>query len=132
MPPLPANDPHAAEAKERWGHTDAYAQSQARVQKMTQADLDGIREEGEAINRAITERMKAGDRPESPAVQAQIAKHWKQIGRFYDCTACIYRGLAEMYVQDPRFAAVYAKHDPALPAFFAQAMNAYADAHPDA
>lgn len=39
----------------------------------------------------------------------------------------IYRGLADMYVADERFSAVYEKIKPGLASYLNRAMHAYAD-----
>ena len=40
----------------------------------------------------------------------------------------MYRGLGDMYVADPRFAAYYEKYAPGLAQFMRDAMHAYCDA----
>jgi hypothetical protein len=109
------------EAKERWGQTDAYAQSERRTARYTKADWDAIAAEGKEIVEGMAARMDRD--PADPEVQALIARHHQQINeRFYDCSTEIYRGLATMYVDDPRFAANYEAVHPGLAAFMRDAM----------
>lgn len=119
-------DPYAAEAKERWGNTDAYRQSQERVKKMTKADMDAVKAAGDALMQRIA--LVADKDPADPAVQALIAEHYKGLRTFYEPNMEIYRGLARMYVDDPRFTAYYEKYRPDLAVFMHDAMMAYCNA----
>ena len=49
---------HAAEAEERWGDTDAYAQSKRRTAAYTKDDWIRIKEEGAAVERRFAEAMQ--------------------------------------------------------------------------
>lgn len=119
-------DAYAAEAKERWGHTDAYKQSMERYKKMTKADLARIKDEGDRLMKEIVARRDEG--PASAAVQALIARHYAALRTWYEPDLAMYRGLADMYVNDPRFAAYYEKYAPGLATFMRDAMHAYCDA----
>jgi hypothetical protein len=67
------------------------------------------------------------ERPVSdPAVQAAIARHHAWIENFYPCPAEMYRGLGQMYVDDPRFTATFDKVRPGLAVFMRDAMAYYA------
>jgi hypothetical protein len=54
-------------------------------------------------------------------------RHRQQISRYYDCTYQIHRGLADMYVADPRFTAHYEKYGPGLAQYVRDAIHANAD-----
>jgi len=91
---------YAAEAKARWGHTEAWKQSQGKSPDM---------ERMEAIFRgfaALRDRE-----PGDPAVQAQVAV-WQQFitDEMYPCTREILAGLGQMYVCDERFTANLDRH----------------------
>jgi DNA-binding transcriptional MerR regulator len=118
---------YAKEAKERWGHTDAYKESQRRTKKFTKDDWAAVQAETDSILTEIVRNMDKG--PSSPEVQAQIARHYAALRRFYEPNLEMYRGLAHMYVDDPRFAAFYEKYHADLPVFMRDAMLAYGDAH---
>lgn len=120
------SEAYAAEAKERWGHTDAYKQSQERAKKMTKADWDALSKRSDEILRGIVANMDSG--PASAEVQGYIAQHYDSLRTFYEPNLTMYRGLADMYVGDSRFAAYYEKYHPQLPVFMRDAMHAYADA----
>lgn len=115
------------EAKQRWGSTDAYKQSQERVSKLSKAEIAEMKEAGEALCRELAVAIERGVAPESDEFQALVQKHFEGINFFYDCSMEIYRGLADMYVQDDRFAAYYRKYHADLPVKLVQGMRFYAD-----
>lgn len=116
---------YAAEAKERWGNTDAYKQSQARVSKMTKVQMQELKEDGEKHLQALAKAMDLG--VDSPEVQALIKKSHANVNFFYDCSVEMFRNLGKMYVTDPRFTATYEKVRPGLAAFVHQAIELYCD-----
>ncbi|HVS79510.1 MAG TPA: MerR family transcriptional regulator [Candidatus Paceibacterota bacterium] len=118
-------DQYAEEVKRRWGHTEAYKQSTARVAKMSKGDLAAIKRETEELNQALAKAMDQGT--ESSEVQALIAKHYAGIRRFYDCPMAMYRNLGKMYVDDPRFTATYDKYRPGLVVFMRDAIAHFCD-----
>lgn len=118
---------YAQEAKERWGHTDTYRQSQIRVKKMGKAGLQKVLEESGRITQAIASEMKSKSDPASDKVQSLIAQHYNGLRAFYEPNLEMYRGLAQMYVDDPRFKATYEKIAPGLAEFMRKAMIVYCD-----
>ena len=97
---------HEAEANHRWGHTDAYQESARRTKHYGQAEWAQIRAEGDAVFAAFAQLLAEGAPPTDPRVQAAVVAHREHITRwFYPCSVEIQRGLAEMFVADPRFAA---------------------------
>ncbi len=118
-------DSYSKEAKERWGNTDAWKQSQERVKKMGKAGLKKVMEENGKILLEIAAAMKLA--PDSADVQRLIAKHYNGLRAFYEPNLEMYRGLAEMYVVDPRFKSFYEKVAPGLAQFMRDAMVAYCD-----
>lgn len=119
------NNPYEQEAKERWGDTEAYKQSQERVAKMTKADMDLIGKKNDELLREIAASMNKG--PQNPEVQALIGRHYDGLRNFYEPNPEMYKGLAEMYVSDPRFTAYYEKYAAGLAQFMRDAMVSYAD-----
>jgi DNA-binding transcriptional MerR regulator len=73
-------DQYAAEAKERWGHTEAYKQSQERVKKMTKADWARMSEETDAIMKGLVANMDKG--PKSDEILPLIARHHNSLRNF--------------------------------------------------
>jgi DNA-binding transcriptional MerR regulator len=93
---------YAREAKERWGHTDAYRESEKRTRGYGKAEWHEINEEGAAILRTFA--GLAGHDPKSPEVREALKKWQDHISRrYYPCTDEILAGLGQMYAADERF-----------------------------
>jgi MerR family transcriptional regulator, thiopeptide resistance regulator len=119
---------HDDEARQRWGDTDAYRQSQRRVASYTKDDWLRITAETadveERLQRAMQSGVPATDREAMDAAE----EHRAVISRwYYECDHAIHRGLAQMYVEDPRFSAHYDDRSPGLAAYVAAAIQANAD-----
>lgn len=93
---------YAAEAKARWGNTDAWKESQRRDQSRTQEEQAALTEEMNAIFRRFA--ALAGTDPADPAVQAAL-ENWRMFidTHYYPCSEEILAGLGQMYVGDERF-----------------------------
>lgn len=111
------------EVKQRWGHTDAYQQSMERVGKMTKAQMEKIKRDGEAFTAKLAQLIHKG--PEDAEVQTMIDQHYNALRTFYEPNLELYAGLANMYVDDPRFSAYYNKHHPDMAKFMRDAMLYY-------
>jgi MerR family transcriptional regulator, thiopeptide resistance regulator len=117
------------EARERWGHTEAYMESARRTQQYGEAEWDEIRAEAEAITGELVALMRAGEPADGPDARALAERHRGHISRwFYPCSAEMHRGLGEMYVADERFTRVYEREAVGLAAYFRDAIAANADA----
>jgi len=127
MPNIQSIDSHFDEAQKKWGHTDAWKQSQERTQNWTKEDYDSVAKQYEEIHKAVAELMQARETPDSPAVQAEIQKHHALVNCFFDCAPHMYKSLGEMYVSDPKFRANFEKVDPTLAEFFVEAMRHYCE-----
>ena len=87
-------DAYAQEAKKRWGHTDAWKESQERHKNAEQerADADGLMD----IFRRLGQYRNGS--PSAPEAQALIAELQRYIsGHYYNCTNQILFGLGQMY-----------------------------------
>jgi MerR family transcriptional regulator, thiopeptide resistance regulator len=121
-------DPAAyeAEAGERWGKTDAYAESARKTAAYTKADWLRVQAESKAVNDRFVAAMTAGLDADSLEAMDAAEAHRKQIGAFYACSPDMHVGLAEMYINDPRFAANYEKVAPGLAQYVHDAILANA------
>lgn len=121
-------DEYAAEAEERWGDTEAWAQSQRRTSTYTKADWVAIKAEGDAAEAGLAAAMQAGV-PASDVRAMDLAEALRQQidHRFYDCPPGMHRNLADMYVADPRFTAHYDKRAAGLAQYVHDAIHANAD-----
>lgn len=116
---------HAKEAREKWGETDAYKQSAERAKKLTKEDWERIKNDGDNLMRDIVAYHGKG--PDSREIQTLIDRHYNSLRTFYEPNLEMYRGLADMYVADPKFAAHYDKYKEGLALFMRDAMNIYCD-----
>lgn len=116
------------EARAKWGNTEAWKQSQERTKNWTKADYARVKDASEAVLRNLITHMEAGLAPESPEAQTEVAKHYAGLRNFYEPSPDLFRGLADMYSSDPRFAAYYAKFHKDLLPYLQTAMKAYANA----
>jgi hypothetical protein len=118
---------YAEEVEQRWGGTDAYRQSQERTSGNTKRDWEEIKAEAEAISTRFGELFASGAAADSAAAMDLAEEHRQHITRrFYDCSPEIHRGLGDMYVNDPRFAANYESIAPGLATFIRDAIHANA------
>ncbi|WP_327354346.1 MerR family transcriptional regulator [Streptomyces sp. NBC_01304] len=123
-------DQYAEEAEERWGNTDAWAESQRKTASYTKEDWLRIQEEQADWNRRMIAVMESGAEPESEAAMDLAEEHRRQIRRFYyDCTYEIHTGLAEMYIADERFTRNIDKDKPGLAVYLREAILANAIRH---
>jgi len=90
------------EVKERWGHTQAYAE----YQQKNKQDYNLLSAGMNAIMAEFAACKQAGCASASSEAQALVKKLQAYItANFYNCTDAILAGLGEMYVADDRFRA---------------------------
>ena len=91
---------YVKEARERWGHTQAWRESQ-RHRRTPQQEAD-VANAAADIFQAFG--ALAGTPPEAPAAQALVRRWQEHISAHHNpCTRDILAGLGEMYTQDERF-----------------------------
>jgi len=115
------------EAKQRWGHTSQWAESQKKWASYSKEQKEAIKVEGGDI----TKRMVGEDptlSPDDPGVQAAIGEYHAYINKyFYTCGVEFIRNLADMWVQDPRFAINYERIRKGGAAFVREAVHIFCD-----
>lgn len=117
------------EARERWGHTEAYRETTRRAATYGDAEWGSISAEADAIIRDLAALQAAGEPADGERPRAVAERHRTHISRwFYDCPPAMHRGLGEMYVSDERFARNYDTIAPGLAAYARDAIAANADA----
>ncbi len=125
-----ALDEYAAEAEERWGHTDAWKESQRRTAAYTKDDWVEIKRAADANVAAFADALEKAVPADSPAARELAEGHRRHISRwFYACSYPQHRALAEMYMGDARFRRTYDEVAPGLARFVHDAILANADAH---
>ncbi len=113
---------YAQEAEDRWGHTDAYAESQRRTSAYSEEDWIRIKAEADAVLRRVAEAVRAGTSPGSSEGAALADAYRLHIDRYYyPCSPAMYREIAAMYTQDPRFQANLDRHGDGVAAFLTAA-----------
>ena len=119
---------HAEEARQRWGDTAAWQESQRRSAAYTKEDWITIKGEADANIRGFADAMRAGE-PATGTVAMDLAEaHRQHISRwFYDCGYDGHRGLAELYVADPRYTAPWDEIAPGFSGYVHDAILANAD-----
>ena len=121
---------YQTEAEERWGETDAWKQSNRRTKSYTKADWEEIKAEQDRVNAELVAALQAGAPPTSERAMDAAEAHRVQIERwFYDLDHAFHRGLADMYVADPRFTQTYEDQAPGLAQYVHDAIHANADRH---
>ena len=90
-------DRYAAQAKEKWGKTDAYREFEQKTKDQTPEQLQNTGDSLMAIFAEIGEKKHLA--PEAEEVQALIKKLQNFItDHYYTCTPQILRGLGQMYI----------------------------------
>lgn len=120
-------DEHAAEARQRWGGTDAYAESTRRAASYTKEDWQRVQAQADDINRRLALLLESGAAAESEAAMDLAEAHRGSItADHYDCSYEMHTCLGEMYVSDERFTAYYDAVRPGLAVFLRDAILANA------
>lgn len=117
---------YEAEARERWGETDAYKESARRTARYTKDDWKRIMAQQKAVTDGYIAAMEAGDAPDSPEVFAVVENHLVSISdNFYTLPGEMFGNLAEMWVADQRFTKNIDKAKPGLAQFQHDAVKAW-------
>jgi DNA-binding transcriptional MerR regulator len=118
------------EAEQRWGHSDAFAESKKRTSRYTQQDWQRFMAEQAVIYGAVVGALRAGKSPTDPEALAAAERHRESIERwFYPCSHEMHCNLAAMYEQDPRFAENIDKYGVGLTPFLVSAIRENAKRH---
>jgi MerR family transcriptional regulator, thiopeptide resistance regulator len=116
------------EARERWGDTEAWRQSQQRTSQYTKADWQTIKAETDDINARFVAALQAGEPADGSAAMDVAEAHRRHITRwFYDCPAEMHACISDMYVSDPRFTKTYEDIAPGLAQYVRDAVHANAE-----
>ena len=108
------------EVKERWGHTQAYAEYQQKGKQ----DYNLLSAGMNAIMAEFAACKQAGYASASSEAQALVKKLQAYItANFYNCTDAILAGLGEMYVADDRFRSNIDRYGESTAEFIRQAIQ---------
>lgn len=115
---------YADEAKEKWGGTEAYAESINKTAKYSKEDWAKISAEADEIFRCFAKNMEKS--PDAPEIQKLVADWQTHITKhYYTCTKEILAGLGQMYVGDERFTQNIDRHGKGLAEFMSRAIAVY-------
>jgi DNA-binding transcriptional MerR regulator len=117
-------DEYREEARQKWGGSIAWAQSEERTNSHTKKDWDSIKTTTDEINQTIVSGMSRG--ANDSEVQTAVA-NWHALidQRFYSCSLETFAGLGEMYVDDERFRSHYEQIASGLDEFMRDAIRVY-------
>ena len=111
---------YGAEARMRYG--DAVDSSNAKIKSMTQTEFTRIESLAAEINEALVAAMRTGDSDGDEAKQlCELHKRWL-MSTWGDYSVEAHRSLAQMYVDDERFAAYYEEVAPGAAVFLRDAL----------
>ncbi|BCM68531.1 MULTISPECIES: MerR family transcriptional regulator [Streptomyces] len=121
---------YAEETRERWGGTEAYAESQRRAARYTKEDWQRIQAETDAWNERYAALVAAGEPPSGGAAMDLAEEHRQHISRWYfEVPYEMHRCFGEMYVSDERFKAYYDAMGAGVAEHLRDAILANADRH---
>ena len=121
------NSEYAVEAKERWGNTNAYKESERRTSKYSKEDFQRAAADQENAIQLFISVMDANLASDSDQAIAAAEAHRKAISDwFYECSKEMQVNLAQMYLADPRFTQFYENHRIGLAQFLHDAILASA------
>jgi hypothetical protein len=116
---------YEAEARERWGDTEAYKESSRRTRGYSEEDWATIKGQAEVIEAGFASALEDGDPPDGDRAMGLAEQARLHIDRwFYPCSTEMHAGLAEMYVADPRFRAYYDDRAAGLAEYVSAAIRA--------
>jgi len=120
-------DIYAEEAKARWGDTAAYKESQRRLASYSKDQIAKAQLAMQNATNQVLTAMLAGLPANSEAAMAGAEAHRKSISDYwYECSFEIHKGLATMYLADPRFTAHYENQQVGLAKYIHDAILANA------
>ncbi|WP_049561561.1 TipAS antibiotic-recognition domain-containing protein [Nonomuraea sp. SBT364] len=116
------------EVAQRWGDSEAYAQSAKRVAAYGKEHWERINRDNAAIEARIRELMDTGTDPSGEAAMDVAEAQRQHISRwFYDTTHDFHVLKSQLYVDDPRFrAGIEAGTRPGAAEWLRQAITANA------
>lgn len=118
---------YQTEAQERWGDTEAWAQSQQRTASFTKEDWKRVKADSEAFNARLVKAFTQGVEPGSAEGDALAEEHLAALNQFYDADHALQRQVVSLYTDDERFRATYEALAPGLAPWVRQVVQANAD-----
>ena len=121
-------DKYTAEARERWGSTEAYREHEKKTKGYTKEKWAEANDGLMAIFADFAARKDNGACADSAEAQALVAKLQAHItANYYTCTDEILAGLGQMYVADERFKKNIDKYGEGTAEFAAEGIRIYVE-----
>lgn len=115
---------YGAEIREKYGE-GAVSESNKRLSGMTKKEYDQVTELGERIIETLLAAYQTGD-PAGELAQQAVDLHRQWLSFYWGhYSKEAHAGIAQMYVEDPRFTAYYDKYQPGLAKFLRDAVMIY-------
>ena len=115
-----------AEAKEKWGKTDAYKEHAERTKNYSKQQWNDLTEGMDHIMAEFAVCMRKVERSDSAEAQNLVKMLQNHITEnYYICTNEILAGLGQMYVADERFKNNIDKHADGTATFICEAIQVY-------
>ncbi len=117
-------------AVEKYGD-EAVQTAENYLGKLSKEEIQRLKSEQQEIIRKLADLV--AEKPDSPSVQVEIARHYKNIRQFWgtheshDPQLEAYKGLGELYVSDESFIQTEGKPNPLLARFMRDAIAYLAD-----
>lgn len=106
---------------------DLLMKSKKRTEKWDHNEWENVKNQGDAIHKALAAAIEQGLMPDSDVVQRIIQRHYAMVAQFYNASKEVYIGLTELYVQHPDFKKFFDVYHPNMIPFICEAMRYYAD-----
>ena len=117
---------YKAEAKEKWGNTDAYREHAEKTKNYSQGKWNSLADDMNDIMAEFALCMQKDSEPSSEEAQELVKKLQNHITEnYYLCTNQILSGLGLMYVADERFKNNIDKHGDGNAQFISDAIQVY-------
>ena len=115
---------YKAEAREKWGSTDAYRQYAEKTGRYRKEQWNDLAGEMDGIMAAFALSMKKGETPDSAEAQSLVDTLQSHISEScYSCTDEILSGLGRLYAKDERFKSNIDRHAEGTAAFICAAIE---------
>ncbi|MBQ9134376.1 MAG: MerR family transcriptional regulator [Clostridia bacterium] len=121
-----ARKQYEAEAKQKWGDTDAYKEHEKKTAGYTKDKWQQVNDALNAVLAKFGERKNDGYTPDASEIQALVKELQNHITEnYYTCTDQILACLGQMYVADERFKNNIDKNASGTAEFVAKAIEIY-------
>lgn len=128
---FPKGQEYRQEAVAKYG-AETVEESENKLRQMGKAGFEKLKADQLDIARTLASMVHLD--PTSNAVHQQIARHYQNIRGFWGESVCqsknmaeAYKGLAKLYVDDPRFTSQNGQPNPEYAQFLSKAMIHFAD-----